>query len=411
MDWASIGNSLGQGALSSVANTALDYLLPFSKSTDRAYKEQREAQQRDQDFQREMWNKVSYWNSPLNQGKLMSQGGFSPAALFGQNGSSISQMSQPSGGSHGVSPFSTVSENSPLQPFSTLAQAVSSFAQADKDTASIPLINANIKSVLSDSRLKDLQSDYQTLENELQRIYGSELRENQVRDLASSALLKMAEADLAALKGETEKADKLLKDSMSDFYDSMKGLNESQQRMLQIQLKFEEQRIRLNLQNTSAQTGLYNAQNKFYTALSETENQLRDGKITQLDLSNKIDDVRRQLSNRENIRDAALHQDKIRMFLESLEQAELINQQGLFKLTEMLDNDNFRGLERGMGVLSTVIQGATSVGSLRVAEYSAQEKVKIQREFNRIMEQGQHRSETRYKHDGDGWVPEWHIDY
>ena len=255
----------------------------------------------DRDFQREMVDRANEYNSPRNQARLMQQGGFSPAALFGQNGSSISQMQTPSAGSHSFSP---IMPDSLMNPFSSVAQALQSLSQANKNTAEIPLIAANIKKMFSDARLNDSYTALNRFTDKMNQIYGSALKANEVRNMVRQGNLLSAQAELAAIQGNTEKAKQLLLKSQSAYYDSMKGLTDEQKLQAQQETLYHVARIRSEIEGNRAQAAAHREQASLsheQSIMQNLENNIK--KATNLyDIDNAIynADVLQLLSQSEN---------------------------------------------------------------------------------------------------------------
>lgn len=204
----------------------------------------------DRGFQREMVDRANEYNSPRNQARLMQQGGFSPAALFGQNGSSIAQMQSPSVGSHSFAP---ITPDSLMNPFSSVAQALQSLSQANKNVAELPLIQANIQKLFSEANLNDSYSALNKFTDKMNQIYGSQLKRGEVREKFAHANQLSAQAELFAIQGETEKARKLLAQSQSAYYDSMKGLTDEQVLQAKMETQYHVARIRSEIEGNRAQ--------------------------------------------------------------------------------------------------------------------------------------------------------------
>lgn len=211
----------------------------------------------DRDFQREMVDRANEYNSPRNQARLMQQGGFSPAALFGQNGSSVAQMHTPSVGSHSFAP---VTPESLMNPFSSVAQALQSLSQADKNVAELPLIQANIQKLFSEANLNDSYTALNQFTDKMNKIYGSQMKRAEIREKFAHANQLSAQAELFAIQGETEKARKLLAESQSAYYDSMKGLTDEQTIHAKQETLYHVARIRSEIEGNRAQAAAHREQ-------------------------------------------------------------------------------------------------------------------------------------------------------
>lgn len=253
------------GGLASMGLNALGGLFGGSKddATERAYAEQRAAQERDFAFQREMWDKeVQQWertnkyNSPANQARLLSEGGYSPAALMGGNfGSSASQINQPSSPSHGVTPIMSQAESNPYLGFSSISQAMQSLSNVPKNLAEIPVFDAKIKEMLSRAGLNDASASLQKLYGTFEKQFGADLRKSKIAEQVGNYFRSLSEAYLASEQGDTEKSKRLLNKAIAERESSTKDLNDAQRNILEIDARYEEATIR-------AKIGLFGAQSE-----------------------------------------------------------------------------------------------------------------------------------------------------
>lgn len=260
------------GGLASMGLNALGGLFGGSKddATERAYAEQRAAQERDFNFQREMWDKeVQQWertnqyNSPANQARLLSEGGYSPAALMGGNfGSSAAQINQPSSPSHGITPIMSQVESNPYLGFSSISQAMQSLSNVPKNLAEIPVFDAKIKEMLSRAGLNDASASLQKLYGTFEKQFGADLRKSKIAEQVGSYFRSLSESYLAAEQGDTEKSKRLLNKAIAEREESTKGLNDAQRNILEIDARYEEATIRAKLGLLGAQTNEANASAK-----------------------------------------------------------------------------------------------------------------------------------------------------
>lgn len=385
-------------------------------SSNQGYQYQADAAREDRAFAEAMWKRNAIYNSPWYQARLMQKGGFNPAALF-DKGSSVAQMQQPSVGSHSVTPIMSELMGNPLRGISTLAQAMQSISQANKNTAEIPVFSAKANQLLSEAQLNDVRERQEKLAYELQQIYGSKMMDAQVNKLVSSYQLDLAEAALAASKQNTEGTIQALNKAREDLERSYKDLSKEQIRNLQIKNKWEETLIKsqLGVQSSQMSANYASAQRdisqaNLNDALTKTENALRDGKITALNLSNQIDDLARQMTSRENVIAEATKYDKISAIVSQAENYFLITQEMREKVrAAMIDND-WREVQHFMKCFGEAVGSVTSVGNMKSMELNTltfAQRNEIQREFNHLYARG--RSTTNYTRGRDGsWEPVWH---
>lgn len=219
---------------------------------------------------------------------------------------------------------------------------------------------------------------------------------------------------LALAQTDVSVQDKAVKEWTAAKEKAMSEVNEVNRDILQKELANKD--IELNIRNrqgeanigftksqsaaASASAAASRAQVSYLGALTQSVNELRSGQIKAQDLSNDLSEIGKMMAKRENVRDAATHQDKISMIVSEMEQKKLINESTRQQINKLMQENDWYAVQQVCGVMSSVV-GAYG-GTINAL--SNQEKVSIQREIAGKM--NQNRSRWTYSADGKlkGWT-------
>lgn len=176
----------------------------------------------------DMFNLEAAYNDPSAQKARLIAAGLNPATMYGGSATAASgnvDASVPSASGSGISPSNPSltaahMETPPgvmqalfgnLQSFtqSMLNLSNSKLSNAEKDRIKL-LMNSELQSIISSTKSTEAQTEYQNLQTQFERLFGSAKRGSEVQKNIQEAHKLYEEAMLAAAKGETEKTQQWL---------------------------------------------------------------------------------------------------------------------------------------------------------------------------------------------------------
>lgn len=347
---------------------------------------QEQVQQQNEMFEKESnrWKEQfdiqNAYNAPEAQLRRLMAAGINPAALASSLGAGSSSASvgsstgasAPSGGSpssHGVSPIglgpvSGVSSDAAI--FSSVAQLADSAAKLGTSSisgyATAKSLESEIGNKVADTKLKDMQSAYQSTLTELKKAFGGAEISAEIQKMTADAYASYMKGDLdGAQKLYTQALEKFTNDDNARKNEAFPLVCASMRK--QIQLMSSE--IGLNTGRAAEAYSRVSLNN----ALTKTEDDLRSGRVEAQELSNQLLDIQKQLKGRENVRDAATHQDKIMAIIADCEARELIPQQTRKQIEKLMIENRWSDVEKFFGVLGSAVgsvaSGASAYGNIK----------------------------------------------
>lgn len=172
----------------------------------------------------DMFNLENAYNSPLAQVRRFSEAGLNPAIMMqgaGGTASGNSSASAPTAAAAGISPVMPTLTTPHMEAVPPMAlgfiEAMASLSQIDLNRANArkagseknridQLIPAELEEMFSRAENAQAQASYQRTMELIEKTYGNEKRKAEIKKT-------IADYSLACLKGETEKAQKLLLDA------------------------------------------------------------------------------------------------------------------------------------------------------------------------------------------------------
>lgn len=297
-------------------------------------------QQRESDMQKwkEQFDIENQYNSPQAQVERLLAAGINPAALASSlssgessaavgGSSSPGSSSAPSGGT--ISPHSVSPLGLSMPSFSTDAALFSSAAQLADSLGKLAGQGANvydtisktkptIENIVADTQQKQEETALTKLNSSLVSAYGDKKAAAEIDNLVSRSYA-------ASTQGDYNKAHQLLTEAETKFTESKTLANEEQRPVVLSNMKklheLYDSEIRANKSSAAlnaekvnterSQQAVNYSQRDFNSALTETENQIRSGKVQAQDLSNACQRIENQLLKRENIRDIRTNEWKV----------------------------------------------------------------------------------------------------
>lgn len=392
------------------------------------------ANEADRQFQMEQWlrefqaqqdewtrqfNLENEYNTPSAQVARLSAAGINPVAAFqsvqGSTGSaavggSSSPPSPAYPSSHSVSPVglahvSGISSDSMM--FSSLAQLGDSLSKLKQvglnEQRQQAMLNAEVQNTVADTQQKRESAALTSTLNSIKSAFGDKQAQAEVSKL-------IADSYQAYSDGDYKKALSLVADTEKDLNAQKYAYNKEAYPELVTNLRKLGNLYQAKVGESQAAAAQHRAQATYLGALTQTENELRDGRVKGLELSNQLADIQRQLGNRENVRDAATHQDKIHSIVESCRREGLINDLTYQQIRRAISDSDWADVEHMVGCLSQAVGSVSSVGQLGINQWSAEQKIDVQREFNKLY--GKSRPKSSFiTRDLDGHHSETYTEY
>lgn len=332
------------------------------------------------------------YNSPQAQVRRMMAAGINPAAAFSAltsgNSSGVSvagvsgSASAPSGGavgSHHVSPlgFSMPAYSTDASLFSSAAQLQDSLSKIQGVTLAEnrqkAMLGAEVSNLMADSEQKRSQTLMNNINASLRGAFGS-------REAESVIQKNISDSYAAYARGDLDKAQELYTNTMDKLGTQQYSINEANQPVVYSNLQKYGKLLESQREAQLASAENSRAQANFANQLATTESALRDGKVTAQQFSNDLLFIQKQLQGRENVRDAATHQDKISAIVSECARQQLINTSTEQQIRKAMTDNDWNTVEHFFGVLGSAASSVGSVGNVMVGSQRNQ----IQREFNSV---------------------------
>lgn len=176
----------------------------------------------------DMFNMEAAYNDPSAQKARLIAAGLNPATLYGGSATAASgnvDASVPSASGSGINPsnpsLTAAHMETPPSVMQALFGNIQSFTQsllnlsnsklsnAEKDRIKL-LMNSELQGIIASTKSTEAQTEYQNLQTQFERIFGSAKRGSEVQKNIQEAHKLYEEAMLAAAKGETEKTQQWL---------------------------------------------------------------------------------------------------------------------------------------------------------------------------------------------------------
>lgn len=331
------------------------------------------------------------YNAPEAQVARLTAAGINPAALASQlsTGSSSASLGASTGASspspsgsfgHNVTPGhlnNPVGVSSDAAIFSSIAQLNDSLSKLSQTGLNVErqktLLGAELESLVTGTRSERASAEQTELQNLLTKRFGDSKVSAEINKMVADAYSASASGNLSKAKELTEAA---INQATSD--DNFRKNAAFPLVIKNLEKRLEQIDADINLKGSQARQADSSA--SYMNALTSTENALRDGRITSLDLSNKMAEIQKMIMNRENIRDAATHEDKIHKIVFECERSGLINRQIEYQIDKAIIDRDWATVEHFFGVLSSAASSVGSVGNVLVGS----ERNAVQREFNSV---------------------------
>lgn len=326
------------------------WLKQFNMQNEEWYK-QLDAQQKQWMEQFDITNK---YNSPKELVQRLLMAGVNPAnalsQLSGMAGLSSASPSAASGGSvaspgtmgsHSVTPssFNAGGWEKPSAAFSSIAQlgdTVAKLASVGLDAKrQQALLDKEVENVVADTASKREQALLTAIDRSLKDAFGSEKLQAEIKKLYSDSYVAYSQGDL-------NKANELYTQAMEKLTSVQSEATEAQLPYLVSNLKQLGEVYKSQQVSNYASAAASRSVVSLNSALAQTENDLRSGKIKAQDLANNFQTIANSLKNRENWRDAQSNQWQLQAIFNECKSKGFISEQEHQKaLKAIKENDWF----------------------------------------------------------------------
>lgn len=352
------------------------------------------------------------WNSPANQVKLALQAGINPNSIYGGSGSvassSMGATSVPM--SPQISPTPFTSHASPIG----VPQGIGRSSMTEVSSFLKDLAQAKKFGVETD-QLEKLFT-YEVQERSA-RIFGQQLSNdaqgiaNFVAENTKDTKVRKATEELLNIIASTEnldadsslKLEKLFTEKSEQLMNYAKAhLDVSNRELLQLKIDNFAEEFRTTMANIRADTENKHSQARLNNALRETENQLRQGRVTALEWSNKIAEIERDMKQNDLWIQNRTVQAQVDSIIEKARREHFISESAYEDwqqnkvVSKWADRQQFADYcTKFLGALGSVLGGAGSAVSgaanwknVKLNNINMRDRNDIAREFNRIYEDG-----------------------
>lgn len=326
------------------------WLKQFNMQNEEWYK-QLDAQQKQWMEQFDITNK---YNSPKELVQRLLMAGVNPAnalsQLSGMAGLSSASPSAASGGSvaspgtmgsHSVTPssFNAGGWEKPSAAFSSIAQlgdTVAKLASVGLDAKrQQALLDKEVENVVADTASKREQALITAIDRSLKETFGSEKLQAEIKKLYSDSYVAYSQGDL-------NKANDLYTRAMEKLTSVQSEAIEAQLPYLVSNLKQLGEVYKSQQASNYASAAASRSVASLNSALTQTENDLRSGKVKAQDLANSFQIIANSLKNRENWRDAQSNQWQLQAIFNECKSKGFISEQEHQKaLKAIKENDWF----------------------------------------------------------------------
>ncbi|WGL30850.1 DNA pilot protein [Dipodfec virus UOA04_Rod_386] len=348
------------------------------------------------DWERKQWEDTNKYNSLSEVMKRITAAGANPFMLAGDAGSigaggfadvPTSGMSGSGAAAQAVAPPYQSTNASWANSFSDIASALESLANAKKTGVDTSLIEQSMEDVLrgikSDADGKELQNAYQNILNKYEgQLKKKELRkldsvisnivsDTTLKDMQSSEIDQRINESKARIKEilarvdltneQKKQLEKFTNDIMDKYYDSIIKVNKSTVKLNNA--KTSESYASANELGTRAINNLADANLK--SALTVTENALRDDRVKQQKAVAIIDDLRSKIKQHTFAKDKEL---ALKQAVEQIEREGIITKQAAADLKRAEAEGNwaqiyyfFRALHEGTSIQTEGLNASSNM--------------------------------------------------
>lgn len=358
------------------------------------FKAQAEQWQKQFGMENEEWQRrfdaQNQYNDPRAVVARLQAAGINPAAMAGQisdggmaaaGGSSspssptVASPSMP--GSHSVSPIGLPNISgisSDAQIFSSLAQLQDSMQKGAQVGLNMErqqaLLGSEIEQNVANASEKREVARQTRLQSDIIALYGS-------KQAAANVLKTLADRDAAAAAGDYDRAAALNQDALRQLTNERRFALSEQRPAILSNLQKQGEVYQSEIERNTAQASAARSSASYMSALAETENGLRDGRITGQALENGLRAYANELQGMDAKLAKQTYEERFANVLNEAERNRLINRELVEKIRVAAADGNTRELQNFCSALADVVGSITSVHGAAVNQWSAEQKATI----------------------------------
>lgn len=395
------GNLLAGGMVSLFSPSAGSYLSNYESrmAQESAIQQQHqwdvEENQKDRDWQEKMFGlNNEEWTRRFNvendysaQAARLRAAGINPSAFFGDGSSGVASPSSPTytAGSHSLSPLGlpAASGVGGSSIFSTVAQLMDSYSKLKStdlnEQRQKATLGAEVDKIISEASRNYSESALTDTLNSIKEVYGKTREAYELAKLIADGYKAYAEGDSAKASEINQKALARLNTAEASTKEKSLPLVLGNLKRLGEVYESEQKKNIAQASEASAAAKRNLSQAEYTSELSETERQLRDGRVKAQDLSNKLSDISYQMSIRANNRDRLTSAYKVQSIIDECERAGLINQKMREEIHGLVIDNNWKGVEKAISAISQAVGAVSGIGNLAITETTMAQRLEIQR--------------------------------
>lgn len=371
--------SLGNYLSAAESRQAQEYAM------NQQHKWQVEENQRDREFQLLMMNQqYQMANDYSYLAAQLRAAGINPSSYFGQNNVSPASptASAPSRGYSGAGFAGAVGGSGPSF-FTTIAQMMDSMSKVKTTSLAEErqkaTLSAEVDKLLSEASNQSANAEFISTQNQIKKSLGYSREAVEILRINN-------EAYAASARGDYDKAAALNQEAMA----KLNGIEAQTKQELKPILLANQQKLGKvydsEREKNVAQAGQARAaakreqsQSLYLDALSETENQLRDGSVRGQRLTNDLKEIQSYIAGRDRVLYEATFHDKLSAMVAQLERERLINKEMAEKIRKLQTDNDWNGVEHAIGAVSSAVGSMSNLGNLELNQWSTSQRLDIQR--------------------------------
>lgn len=405
-DWGfdsqrSAGNLLAGGLVAGFNPAMGSYLSNYESrmaqeaATEQQHKWNVEENEKDRLWQEKMFGlsneewrrRFEFENDFSAQAARLRAAGINPSAFFANGNGGVSSPGAPSysAGTHALSSYGFSGANgiNGSSIFSTIAQLIDSYSNfrttnlaEERQKATL---GAEVDKIMSEAASNYSSSVLNDTLASIKQAYGMSREGAALMKDIYDGYKAFAEGDYSLAASYNQKALARLNTAEAKYKEeSMPGLLENIRKLGKVYDTEQEKNV-AQASEARAAAKRNVSQASFYDALSDTENQLREGRVTSQELSNKLADVSYQLSSRQNLRDKITSAQQVQAIIDECESKGLINRQLREQIHGQIIDNNWKGVEKSISAISQALGSVASVGNMAITETTTAQRLEIQR--------------------------------
>lgn len=363
------------------------------------------------DFQRDLWryqfDLENEYNNPSNQIKRLMAAGINPAALLGQNGSA--PLGVPAANPSTATGMTVTPQQVTGFSHPNLANFGSTIAQLMEAAARVSDSN------LSSTQKAKVESEVSKNLAVADEASANAARTNIVSQIEASNLDKEFKAKIANLTALTAKYD-----ADRDYAKAASAVKDLEKELMAIDVKYAPQLKTATLNEIKALTSYYNqkastepfvrhnlqSQTRYTNALRETENQLRDSKVTISEYQSKLAELA-TLSNESDYRvQLQTENDRMNGIIQEMYNKKIINDIAYQNYLHASTENKWQEFQYIMQISNEAfrsITGAVNAKANLMDAFNGEVGNKYRHEFNQLYARPRERHEV-FTPQGEGFI-------